>query len=178
MNALPGTNVAQTPSCAASEGVVWRHYSDSPVRFPLYTIAWANTVGIKPTGLWLSPGDEWREWASEHLSGWNPRYLARFRLAEPGRVRSIATPDEFRSFEDSYITTITGVSSANGVRHEFAMPMYPDWKRVTRDWAGISFVPYFQGLRFESIWYASIDVPSLCVWDPRCLELLGQERLP
>ena len=123
---------------------------------------------MKPEGLWYGVGEEWVEYlrTNQILQG-DHRYLYEV-VVDPAHVLQVRTVAETIKFvrefgkrERDRWTSGEGTALV-------------DWKRVAQRHLGVELSPHWGELRSSSItfregldWYASWDVGSGCVWDPR-----------
>ena len=120
----------------------------------------AQKTGAKPSGLWYSVGDEWKQWCK----------------AEDFRVSKLNVVYEIAVNKDA-ILFLTSEQQIREFSVEFMLRSTPwqtwdiDWSRVAEQWAGIEIAPYQYGCRFDSDsrWYSGWDVASGCIWGPEAL---------
>ena len=111
---------------------------------------------FKPNGLWLSVDDDWRRWCDSE-----------------GMSYADAEPVPF-NVETERILWLTNVEEIDAFTLEFTEPqtdsyvVHIDWRRVSRQHAGIIIAPYQWQRRLDgraSSWYYPWDCASACVWD-------------
>lgn len=134
------------------------HYSARPITLFIDNIPQRNDH-FKPTGLWLSEGNAWKEWCEEEgfvTCNMNTCYIYKAKL-NMSTIKCIATYDDFVKFEEIY-------QGKYGI----------NWSKVAKDYDGICFQNYYEvkseymskSQSAKSIWILGIDVNSVCVWNP------------
>lgn len=130
------------------------HYSSQP--FVLDRTRTYTQRHFKPCGLWLSVGDDWKQWCEKeefHLAGLTHR--TPIVLRSDANLRVISDLFQFDTFTAKY-------------QNQWA-PFDPiDWPRVVEDYDGIIIAPYFWDRRMTH-WYYSWDCASACIWNIKCL---------
>ena len=128
------------------------HYAEKPFELDKnrnYSDKYDNDSGgvhVKAYGLWLSVNDAWKQWAeSSNFPVGKIKYKVEI---EEEKVLILDTKEKVAEFNKKY--------SENG---------WIDWIRVSNEFSGIVFNPYFYKLRFVYLWYSGIDVPSACIWN-------------
>jgi hypothetical protein len=115
---------------------------------------------MKPCGLWLSQGLDWKEWCEdEHFSTCNldTCYIYSTNLKKD----TLCIIDSFESL------------NAFQVKYQ-KEDSHIDWQAVARDYDGICFENYHDVKRdylytsrsIKGIWILAIDVNSACIWNP------------
>lgn len=139
--------------------MAYLHYTRNPITYLKDEIP-QHKYAMKPIGLWLSQGEEWREWCEkEEFSTCNldtcAIYSANIKKDTLAVIDSLYALNEFhKKYEkgDSYI----------------------DWIAVAHDYDGICFENYYDVKRdylytsksIYGIWILGIDVNSACIWNP------------
>lgn len=117
---------------------------------------------FKPFGLWLSTGDEWRDWCVDNQFREDECvHRTDFELTPGHSVLVIETPGQMEAFTEEY-----------GYDREY-VGHWIDWTRVKARYDGVVVIPYQYGCRLDERfwWYYSWDVSGGCVWRPsRALE--------
>lgn len=125
-------------------------------------------TAIKPVGLWYGVGEEWVEYlrTNQILQG-DHRYLYEV-VVDPAHVLQVRTIAETIKFVREF-----GKRERDRWTSGEGMALV-DWRRVAQRHLGVELSPHWGELRSSSItfregldWYASWDVGSGCVWDPR-----------
>ncbi len=141
-------------------GARFFHYSETPIE-SLKDIP-TSQVGIhimKPNGLWLSEEDSWKNWWDDpNFNRSNPyKYEATVDLSKLYVVDSIESLDQLQ--KEYYNKKMFGI----------------DWSKLSEKYAGIQFTNYpfvkkqFMSMKKyspESMWFATVDVNSICIWRP------------
>lgn len=111
---------------------------------------------FKPSGLWLSVGDDWRRWDVAEGMGWTDGPVYRVTLVEGANILHLATVADIDSFHERFhIRNVPGLSGRI------------EWSRVAKVYDGIVIAPYQWARRFDAhtTWYYSWDCASGCVWN-------------
>lgn len=132
-------------------------------------------ISKKPTGLWYSEGDSWREYCE--ATGW---CLGIYRdgsaygiFLREEAILKLDSVDMLRGFVDVYSNLPAGWSGDVESARIRLRGTFIDWPMVASDgWAGVECVPYFPHLKFEPgfSWHNGWDVPSGCVWGVDAIE--------
>ena len=116
----------------------------------------ANQHSVRPRGLWLCPGDEWKAWHFEHGEGVPVSFLD-----EEWRV-------EVETERVLWLDTLDAVERLDGE----CLPDRYGWGAVGLRYAGVFYDPAVGArTRYARSW----AVPSLCLWDLD--EVIGTPRL-
>lgn len=138
----------------------YTHHSRPEIQFrfdPSRT--YDQSVGRKPSGLWLSVDEDWQRWCTaEGMDSWLGDVFG-VDVDEP-RLKVITTADELDAFHDDY-----GVPWK-----EYALEgqAAPDWPRLATEHAGIVIAPCIRSRHLGGSvgrWYYGWDCASACVWD-------------
>ena len=112
---------------------------------------------IKPNGLWISVGDDWKQWCEG-----NDLYL-----------HSLKVETEIILKDDANILYLSKGYELDRFSYEFVVSlkipttMYVDWKRVSERYQGIIIAPYQWDHRIneKSQWYYGWNCACGCIWD-------------
>jgi hypothetical protein len=107
-----------------------------------------NGTNIKPSGLWYSCGAAWMDWIEkegEHER--KHKYIHKLEVND-NNILVLSTTKQINRFNDKY-----------------KVGKCIDWGRVSGDYSGIEFNPYFPKLGKKYVWYGCVDVASGCIWD-------------
>ena len=136
------------------------HYSSEP-----WTLDRSRTyvrdldrMWFKPTGLWLSVGDDWERWCrGEEFNLEGLRYKTEVVLVSDANVLRLADEDDIDRFTQKYTDHLS---------HN-RMPGYVNWMPVVQQYSGIIIAPYCWPRRLtdHTMWYYSWDCASACIWD-------------
>jgi hypothetical protein len=143
--------------------MTWQHYDKRELTMLDTAWQYEQEVWFKPRGLWLSDGDEWKQWCESedfHLDEITHRH--EIVLADGWDILTLGTEQELRDFTKEY-----GKELLPGLSMQ-----YIDWARVVDDYDGVIFSPYHWHLRFDMdiFWYNTIDVSSACIWNVEAIE--------
>lgn len=131
-------------------------------------------VDYKPKGLWYAIGDAWKEFVRTDMSS-RPEapYEYEVVLKKDHGMLMLNTVDKVINFNRMYGTThIPDPRSKRGERGETFDLI--DWDQVADDFTGIELCPYFYEIRFDMIWYYTIDIESGCIWNADAIDRLNQ----
>lgn len=108
-------------------------------------------VDYKPTGLWYAIGDAWVNYLKHNAPQRAFKYMYEIKI-NTSSMCMIDTEAKVYHFTQKYTKARYGIKMIN-------------WNRVSQDFTGIEFNPYFWKLRREFQWYNPVDVPSGCIWN-------------
>lgn len=138
------------------------HYAFAPVTLEQRTVA--QSVDLKPSGLWVSDGAEWLDWCrSEEFRTDKPWFSHEVTLTPEAEILTLASAEGIRTFTRRYGRQITpGLDS-----HRIA------WDEVAADYDGILITPYQWSCRngTGTFWYYGWDVASGCIWNTDVISL-------
>lgn len=110
-------------------------------------------MDIKPDGIWYALGGDWSDFAELiGLTGTGTQYVYEIEV-DYSKVLKLDSVQKVIDFSEKYSAAMHGLPLIN-------------WQAVAEDWSGVEFSPYFRQIRMKLMWYASVDVPSGCVWEP------------
>lgn len=120
---------------------------------------------LKPEGIWYACGTEWLDFLETAIGGPSEEEYQVWALKiDMTKVKSLNNPKEISNFSWKYRNIEQYIKN-----HRIKIV---DWNRVAQDFAGVECCPYPVGdfqFEIENIWYAGIDVPSGCIWDPSAI---------
>lgn len=146
--------------------MILSHYSEKPFKFDLnFDYSPKNEEQArhwKPRGLWLSVGEEWKEWCER----------------ESFRTENLAHKTNFKLNLEKVIHLDSGRNIDNFAQiYQKNDPRCPDhrifsinWDLVKKEYAGILISPFNWEKHLEYMWYYGWDCASACVWDLSVLE--------
>ena len=132
---------------------------------------------FKPTGLWLSVGDTWKQWCEGEEWGLDRlKYKYLIKLASSTSILWLKTITELDEFSAEYKRQPGWIPNSNAIISDFAL--FVDWKGVAAKWQGIIIDPYQWERRLlpSCFWYYTWDCASGCIWDSKAIasmEALG-----
>jgi hypothetical protein len=154
-------------------------YSAEPFQLDR-TRKYAQEIDAKPSGLWLSAGDDWARWKTEEEHEVESlRHKARVTLVDEVNVLWVRGEAELRRFtrewtaydptdEDGGLLVATGLprtTSNGGLEwiHNYRIA----WPSVADEYDGIVIAPYVWECRLgpATAWYYGWDCASGCVWN-------------
>jgi len=120
-----------------------------------------SSVAFKPSGLWISVEDDWKEWnqASEFLD-LDTYYCYQVEII-PGNILWLNSAWSILEFISKY-------KQANG-KYEYIQHI--DWMKVAVDYQGVIMTDYDRSLYWNtslfgnSLWYSVWDCRSGCIWN-------------
>jgi hypothetical protein len=119
-------------------------------------------VGWKPTGLWVSADDEWKQWCeAEGFALESLKHVHEIILTEYAELMYIDTSEKLLEFHHKY-------TKKNPYDDDVI-----DWNVVTEEFDGILIAPYQWKHRLNgpaSKWYYPWDVASGCIWNANVIE--------
>jgi hypothetical protein len=77
-------------------------------------------------------------------------------------------------FEEKNVLILDSETKISEFYQKYKYKGWVDWIKVSNEFSGIVFNPYFYNLRRKYLWYSGIDVPSACIWD---LSIIGSVEL-
>ncbi len=133
------------------------HYSAEPLESVRSVSQKRMRVNGKPTGLWYSVGEAWRELCAAEEFGLDRLAVATVLDLDFSRFMLIDSVPGIERFADEYSCEMRPGSRLYGI----------DWPRVALSFAGIEINPYLWPARLDPrfIWYYGWDCASGCVWD-------------
>lgn len=123
----------------------------------------------KPVGLWVSVGDEWKEWCvSENFAIEDLTFKHQVILKSDANILYLDTPEKIFELSKKYPSTKESVSKLIGLDSSNEL----DWIKIKSEYQGIIIAPYQWECRLalESTWYYGWDCASGCIWDISCIE--------
>lgn len=114
-----------------------------------------QTTEFKPRGLWYSMGNSWRDWIESEMPDWNPSYDFAYKLeVDTTDILILKTEEDVHTLSRDY-----GRRIING------NPTSIDWVEIAGSWKGIEFPEYLYSVRYDYLWYSTVDVAGGCIWD-------------
>lgn len=131
-------------------------------------------VTFKPFGLWIGICNSWHNYwyIDEQMDTMEGKFIyevklfpnvyttqKRYRKGKyPKKILIIETLDDI-----DYITKEYGRKDKNNSLENFLI----DWFKFSERYAGIEFRNYIKDfdVRMKYVWYSTVDVNSLCIWD-------------
>lgn len=152
------------------------HYSSEPLPpdWPAHLVTREQVGSYKPSGLWVSVGESWKEWCdAEEFAGNCFGSVQEVHLREDARILHLSTAEELDAFTDKYgyIPEWHGSSVYLDKRHA----CYIDWTSVAEEYQGIIITPYIWSRRLDLMWYYGWDCASGCIWDPKAIAGITQK---
>ena len=125
------------------------------------TREYAQSIGYKPSGLWVSVGDDWDRWCRDEEKEWTTDVpVISVDLTDDAADRLLVLDTE-QVIRDFPTTCRDGQPRWNG---------YIDWPTIAEQYAGIVIAPYQWGARLDVMWYYGWDCASGCIWDLSVVE--------
>jgi hypothetical protein len=121
----------------------------------------------KPNGLWVSVGEEWKEWCEAE----------KFKLDSLKHVYSISMNDNANILHIETVKQIYDFTEK--FQLEKTTPLHPfnytdqlNWNQVKQKYQGIIIAPYQWDCRLSTLssWYYGWDCASGCIWDLTCIK--------
>lgn len=143
------------------------HYSVEPLAavhsIPLDAQS-AHRNGLhKPRGLWVSVGDDWKEWCEGERFGLDRlAHATEIVLRPDANVLRLASAYEIDLFHADYSVVVHRFSGSLGTLSAI------EWPKVAAKYQGIIIAPYVYARRLDgaaSHWYYGWDCASGCLWD-------------
>ena len=122
---------------------------------------YVQSIGYKPSGLWVSVGDDWDRWCQAEQMEWTtdvPIALVDLTADAAERLLILDTEQAVRDLPTTYRD---GQPQWND---------YIDWPVIAERYAGIVIAPYQWGARLDVMWYYGWDCASGCIWDLSVVE--------
>lgn len=125
-----------------------------------------QTIGMKPKGLWYGFDDSWIDWVKNEVPEWlgdNNFEL----IVSTNRILSIDSDKELIEFTEKYADKNSNIGS-------FINNSMIDWKKVSKDYAGIEIPIYLHNMRLSVFWYYGWDCASGCIWDTSIIKKINK----
>lgn len=132
------------------------HYSHAPVQ--LDDRQPEQSLGMKPSGLWVSVGTGWLDWCrDEQFRTDQPWFAQEVTVSVAANILTLASPGDLDAFTHSYGQRIAQKFDSH----------YIDWVRVAAEYDGILISPYQWSRRNapHTFWYYGWDCASGCIWN-------------
>ncbi len=133
-------------------------------------------LNIKPAGMWLSDDSDygWPKWCEEqefNLEGLTIKKT--FEITDISKILVLDTDEKIIAFNKKYTISFPDYDSKL-----FKFLAYLDWKRISKEYAGVLISPYSWELRLAPgfMWYYGWDCASACVWDLSVLKEITEEK--
>ena len=138
------------------------HYSAHPIAAldDAFSYATRPTGFHKPQGLWVSVGEEWREWCE--AEGFSLESLAhehRVVLHPHANILRLRSAEDLDAFTKQYETPML----PERPREKWNLAI--DWAAVRVAHQGVVIAPYIYARRYDLSWYYGWDCASGCIWD-------------
>jgi len=121
--------------------------------------------GLKPEGIWYACGTDWLDFLQTEMGGPSAEEYQVWALKiDMSKVKSLTTSKEISRFSWKYRNTDEYLKNP--------VVKIVDWSLASKEFAGVEFCPYPVGgmdISVKNVWYAGIDVPSGCVWNPSAI---------
>jgi hypothetical protein len=120
----------------------------------------------KPTGLWLSCGTEWLQFARN--AGLDDEYkFQRVYTIDTRELVRIRTSRDVLSFHDRYAVYLPSGT------------WVIDWNRVRKESGKCGIYikdAHIPGIRNKTdfLWYATFDICGACIWSDKCVRRIGR----
>jgi|ERR1700722_5357056 len=142
------------------------HFSHEPLVSIKNKRQFLNQYEMKPQGLWVSVGGDWKTWCEDNSFNLNCfNYQTEIVLKDDAAILTLASPSDIDGFTRQY-------------RHnKWAIK----WWEVAKKFSGIVIAPYCWECRLtpETSWYYTWDCASGCIWDNQAVkELVALEACP
>lgn len=141
------------------------HYSTEPIGELLTVDPRKESGAYKPSGLWVSVGEEWKEWCEgEGFQINSLRVVSRVWLKLDARILRLSCAADIFRFSGVY-----GIKTRPGVGLRQVGYDKIDWGKVAEHYQGIIIAPYVWECRLDerTFWYYGWDCASGCIWDAR-----------
>lgn len=147
----------------------------------------------KPAGIWGALGTGWLEWVQSEMPDWYQENIYTFQpvdivdydknIHDYGLDKILRIkPKDVEEFTKQYSTMLTQTlrgesENTKNMYYDRAVKNRPlsikvDWDVVSKKCGGVLFAPYDRGEGFfmHLSWYGGVDIPSVCVFDPKCIK--------
>jgi len=116
---------------------------------------------LKPNGVWYSCYNSWYNWVKGEMPNWLYKYIHRISFN-----KSVLT--DIDNKDKDKVLVLDNIKDIHLFHKRYYNPNdkhYIDWTKVTKDYGGVEFCPYFPEIRKKYPWYYSLDAASGCVWN-------------
>ena len=126
-------------------------------------IDWLSTVGF-------TESQSWYDWASKNMSDrvdLNVNAVIGYEINEE-KILHISSIEDIEKFEKEYTLCPTDISVEERILCEYYG--FVNWKKVAEKYSGLNVSPYIiKDIKFR-IWYDSLDVNTIMIWDSKAVK--------
>jgi hypothetical protein len=139
------------------------HYSAAPLTQPIQSVEQETSHSIispfaKPRGLWVSVGDDWKQWCQrEEYALHQLACVSHVILRDDASILRLGTSDQLDAFTARY-----AVQSRDDW---YAQEGGIAWSQVAEQYHGIVIAPYIHWRSITTLWYSGWDCASGCIWN-------------